>query len=154
MKCLGCSVPLEAERGYHIELHEPNIMPKMPSMIAFGKFVMTPMDGRLRLAGVVEFGGLVAGASEAPIDFLKRHIHLAIPDLKWTETTQWLGHRPAPSDSVPVIGEAPGVKGAYIGFGHQHVGLTGGARTGQLLAQLISSGKTDIDLTPYRADRF
>ena len=77
-----------------------------------------------------------------------------IPDLKWTDTKEWLGHRPAPIDSVPVIGETPTVKGAFVGFGHQHVGLTGGARTGQLLAQLIAGESITIDMAPYRVDRF
>ena len=154
MKKLGCSIPLEAERGYHIELYEPSAVPKYPSMIAEGKFVMTPMDGRLRFAGVVEFGGLVAGASKAPIEFLKSYIHRVIPDLQWTDTKEWLGHRPAPTDSVPIIGEVPGVGGAYVGFGHQHVGLTGGAITGQLLAGMIAGDPLDIDMEPYRANRF
>lgn len=154
MKKLNCTIPLESERGYHIELYNPSKLPRHPSMIASGKFVLTPMDGRLRLAGMVEFGGLVAGANTAPIEYLKRHIHQVIPDLEWTDVKEWLGHRPAPTDSVPVIGETPSVKGAYVGFGHQHVGLTGGARTGQLLAQLISGQTVDIDMTPYRVDRF
>jgi D-amino-acid dehydrogenase len=66
---LGLKVPLESERGYHIELWEPSVMPKAPGMIASGKFVATPMDGRLRLAGVVEFGGLHAPPSRPPVDF-------------------------------------------------------------------------------------
>ncbi len=154
MKKLGCSVPLEAERGYHIELYEPSAVPKYPTMIAEGKFVMTPMDGRLRFAGVVEFGGLVAGASKAPIDYLKSYINRVIPGLEWTETREWLGHRPAPTDSVPVIGKVPGLTGAYVGFGHQHVGLTGGAVTGKLLAGLITNQPSDVDMSPYRVDRF
>lgn len=154
MKKLNCTIPLESERGYHIELYDPSVMPKMPSMIAAGKFVMTPMDGRLRLAGMVEFGGLVAGANKTPIDYLKSYIHRVIPELQWTEMKEWLGHRPAPIDSVPVIGETPTVKGAFVGFGHQHVGLTGGARTGQLLAQLITGQPIDIDMAPYKVDRF
>ncbi|RMD94923.1 MAG: FAD-dependent oxidoreductase, partial [Alphaproteobacteria bacterium] len=49
---LGLRVPLESERGYHLELWEPSAMPRAPVMIAEGKFVATPMEGRLRLAGV------------------------------------------------------------------------------------------------------
>ncbi len=154
LKMVGRHVPLEAERGYHIELYEPSIVPRAPSMIASGKFVLTPMDGRLRVAGMVEFGGLVAGASQAPIELLKRQIHQVIPGLKWGETREWLGHRPAPIDSIPVIGHVPELKNLFVGFGHQHVGLTGGPRTGQLLAQLITQNKTDIDLAPYSIDRF
>jgi len=45
---LGVSVPLESERGYHVELWEPSHMPRAPVMIASGKFVAAPMAGRLR----------------------------------------------------------------------------------------------------------
>jgi D-amino-acid dehydrogenase len=42
---LGIDVPLESERGYHLELWEPNMMPRSPVMVASGKFVVTPMEG-------------------------------------------------------------------------------------------------------------
>ncbi|NNE89376.1 MAG: FAD-dependent oxidoreductase [Silicimonas sp.] len=153
-KKLGLNVPLESERGYHLELWEPSVMPRAPVMIAEGKFVATPMDGRLRLAGVVEFGGLDAPRSRAPFALLERNIRDAIPGLTWKETREWMGHRPSISDSIPLIGEAPGLKGAYLGFGHDHVGLTGGPKTGRLLAQLISKRNPNIDLAPYSPARF
>ena len=151
---LGLKVPLESERGYHIELWEPSAMPRVPAMVAAGKFVATPMDGRLRLAGVVEFGGLEAPASRAPVALLKSHVAKAFPGLTWKETTEWMGHRPAPSDSIPLIGPVPGVAGAFLAFGHHHIGLTGGPRTGQLLAQLIAGRRPNIDLAPYAPSRF
>ncbi|MCB1363257.1 MAG: FAD-dependent oxidoreductase [Rhodobacteraceae bacterium] len=151
---LGLKVPLESERGYHVELWEPTVMPRSPVMVVSGKFVVTPMDGRLRLAGVVEFGGLEAEASRAPFELLKRGIARALPGLGWRHATEWMGHRPAPSDSIPVIGEIPGLAGAYAGFGHHHVGLTGGPRTGRLLAQLISGRKPNVDLGAYSPARF
>jgi len=151
---LGLDVPLESERGYHVELWEPNIMPRSPVMFASGKFVATPMDGRLRLAGIVEFGGLDAPASRAPFDLLLRQIKAAIPGIAWKKETEWMGHRPAPADSIPLIGEVPGIKGAYLGFGHHHIGLTGGPKTGRILAQLISGKTPNLDLAPYAPSRF
>jgi D-amino-acid dehydrogenase len=151
---LGLRVPLESERGYHLELWEPNIMPKSPVMIAAGKFVATPMEGRLRLAGIVEFGGLDAQASSAPITLLRENIRAAIPGITWKEEKAWMGHRPAPADSIPLIGEVPGVKGAFLGFGHHHVGLTAGPRTALLLAQLVSGKTPNIDIAPYAPNRF
>lgn len=151
---LGLDVPLESERGYHVELWEPSAMPRSPVMVASGKFVATPMEGRLRLAGVVEFGGTEAPASTAPIDLLMRQIGAALPGLTWKERTEWMGHRPAPADSIPAIGPVPGVKGAYLGFGHHHIGLTSGPRTGRILAGLIGGTPTNMDLTPYSAQRF
>ena len=151
---LGVTVPLESERGYHLELWEPSAMPRSPVMITQGKFVATPMEGRLRLAGILEFGGLQAPASAAPFELLRRNLRAAFPGLRWEREVEWMGHRPAPSDSIPLIGPVPGFDGAWLGFGHHHVGLTGGPRTGQLLAQMVSGAKPNIDLTPYSPSRF
>lgn len=151
---LGLNIPLEAERGYHIELFEPTVMPAMPTMIAAGKFVMTPMQGRLRMAGMVEFAGLEAKANKKPLEFLRRYLAELMPDLSWTESNEWLGHRPAPSDSVPLIGELPHSKGVFVGFGHQHVGLSGGAKTGELLSQLICGEETGLNMEMYSPMRF
>ncbi len=153
-RSLGVNVPLESERGYHLELWEPNIMPRSPVMIASGKFVATPMEGRLRLAGIVEFGGVDAAPSRAPYALLERHIRRAIPGIAWKDKTEWMGHRPAPADSIPLIGEVSKVKNAYLGFGHHHVGLTGGPKTGRLLAQLIAGRQPNIELAPYAPSRF
>ncbi len=150
---LGLDVPLESERGYHLELWEPSVMPRAPVMIASGKFVAVPMEGRLRLAGIVELGGLDAAPSRAPLDLLKKNVQAALPGLSWTEEVEWMGHRPAPADSIPIIGEVPDIAGAYIGFGHHHVGLTGGPKTGRLLAQMISGRAPNIDMSVYAPSR-
>ena len=153
-KKLGLNVPLESERGYHIELWEPSFMPRSPVMVVSGKFVATPMEGRLRLAGVVDFGGLEAEPSRAPFDLLRRNAKAAFPGMTWASETEWMGHRPAPADSIPVIGELPNLKGAFTGFGHHHIGLTGGPKTGRLLSQLISGRQPNVDLSPYSPARF
>lgn len=153
-KTLGINVPLESERGYHIELWDPSFMPKAPVMVASGKFVLTPMEGRLRLAGVVEFGGLEAEPSRAPFDLLMKGALAALPGLKWARKEEWMGHRPAPADSIPVIGEAPALKGAFMGFGHHHIGLTAGPKTGRLLAQMITGKTPNQDVSVYSPERF
>ncbi len=151
---LGMRIPVESERGYHIDFWSPSVTPRSPVMIAGGKFVITPMEGRLRTAGTLEFGGLDAPPSREPFGLLERGLAAAIPGLSWSERTEWMGHRPAITDSIPVIGEIPGIKGAFAGFGHHHVGLTGGPKTGRLLAQMIAGRKPNIDLTPYSPARF
>lgn len=151
---LGISIPLEAESGYHLELWGANKMPRSPTLIPSGKFIATPMEGRLRVAGMVEFGGLENQASKAPFELLRENVKHAIPGLVWKEETHWMGHRPAPTDSIPIIDKVHGAPGVFLGFGHQHVGLTGGAKTGLLLSQLMSDQQPDIDMSPYTSDRF
>jgi D-amino-acid dehydrogenase len=146
---LGVKVPFESERGYHVEFINPSQMPKSPMMIASGKFVMTPMDGRLRAAGVIEFGGLEKGPSRAPFDMLRRQVAQLMPNLKYDDVVEWMGHRPAPADSLPVIGANDAHGKSYSAFGHQHVGLTGGPKTGRIIADLIDGKKPNIDLAPF-----
>lgn len=151
---LGVKVPMETERGYHIELVNPSVMPRSPMMLASGKFVVTPMEGRLRCAGIVEFGGLDLPAAKAPFELLKKQIHEAIPGLTYDRVDEWMGHRPALTDSIPVIGPINAVKGAYAAFGHHHIGLTGGPKTGRMIADMIANRNTNIDLAPYEVSRF
>ncbi len=153
MEKLGLKVPMEAERGYHILFKSPNITPRFPMMVAAGKFVATPMDQGLRCAGVVEFGGLDETPSKAPLALLRRTVAETFPQMQAAEEEEWLGFRPAPTDSLPLIGEL-GSSGVYTAFGHQHIGLTGGAKTGRMVASLISGQPMNLDMRPYQPDRF
>ena len=151
---LGLSVPMEAERGYHIEFVNPSLKPKAPVMVATGKYVMTPMDGRLRCAGIVEFGGLSDERSRAPLELLKRQTLELLPELEYDRIDEWMGFRPSTSDSLPLIGATPRCSNVWTGFGHQHIGLTAGPKTGRWLAQLINGQKPNVDLAAYSPLRF
>ncbi|QFT58019.1 D-amino acid dehydrogenase small subunit [Sulfitobacter sp. THAF37] len=153
MAKLGLKVPLESERGYHVVFEGATGGPRQPTMIASGKFVATPMEQGLRCAGILEFGGLEAGPSRAPLELLRRHAKRAFPGLKSSNEIEWLGHRPAPSDSLPLIGEI-GQSRVFTAFGHHHIGLTGGPKTGRLVAGLISGQPVNTDLAPYHPQRF
>jgi len=150
---LGINVPIEAERGYHIVFRNPNQMPNSPMMLAAGKFVAAPMDQGLRCAGVVEFGGMTETPSRAPLALLRKKVKEFFPNLTASEEDEWLGFRPAPSDSLPLIGEV-GQSGVYAAFGHHHIGLTGGPKTGRMVADMILGRTTNIDMRPYEPGRF
>ncbi len=153
-KKLGLNVPLETERGYHLEFVNPNIELKSPVMVSAGKFGMNSMNGRLRCAGIVELGGLDAPPSRAPFELLKRQVLTLFPELKYDEIREWMGHRPSTPDSLPLIGAFEDIPNVWAGFGHQHLGLTGGPKTGRWLAQLISGEKLNEDLSAYKPNRF
>jgi len=152
-KRLGATVPMETERGYHVELVDPSETLKAPVMITEGEFVAVPMEGRIRLGGVVEFGGLDAPPDERIFQYILGLGRAALPSVRYAETRRWMGHRPAPVDSIPLIGELPGAKGAYAAFGHHHLGLTAGPKTGRLVADLVAGRRPNLDMAPYRPDR-
>ncbi len=153
MRKLGLAVPLESERGYHIVYKDAVGGPKGPVMVASGKFVATPMAAGLRCAGVVEFGGLEGPPSRAPFDLMRRKVREAFPDLRAGAEVEWMGHRPAPADSLPLIGEV-GTTGIFAAFGHHHIGLTAGPKTGRLIAALMTGQTPGIDMAAYAPDRF
>lgn len=151
---LGSPVPLESERGYHVTLQAPGLMPRYPIMSSSGKFVATPMACGLRAAGLVEFGGLQAGPRLGMAQRLLTHVERLFPGVSTARYSQWLGHRPSLPDSLPVISRSPHFESVYFAFGHQHVGLTSGPKTGRLVADMVAGRAPVIDLDPFRIDRF
>ena len=145
---------LESERGYHIELHNPSAMPKAPMMVAAGKFVVTPMEGRIRCAGVVEFASTEAPAQDRPLDLVKRQIAALFPDLTYEHMSEWMGRRPATTDSLPLIGPATAIGNGHMAFGHQHIVLTAGPKTGRLIADMVSNQPNNADLSAFDPTRY
>ncbi|MGH7063877.1 MAG: NAD(P)/FAD-dependent oxidoreductase, partial [Stellaceae bacterium] len=105
---LGDKVPLETERGYHLMIRDPEVMPRIPTADADGKFVATAMDTGLRFAGTVELAGL-----KAPPDWRRARILLEqgrkmLPGLAADHAEDrlsvWMGHRPSLPDSLPALG--------------------------------------------------
>ena len=153
-KALGNTVPLDTERGYHVMLPAPEVELRVPMLISSLGFGITPMSDGLRLAGTVEFGGLTAAPNYARADALLTHARRLFPDLKDTGAERWMGHRPSMPDSLPVISRSSRFPRAFFAFGHGHLGLSLGAVTGRLVADLLQDRPTEIDATPFRADRF
>jgi len=151
---VGLRVPLESERGYHLMLHGPSHRPPHPVMLADRALVVTPMRAGLRVAGAVEFGGLDAPPSAAPLALIRRAVRRAWPHLTWEDETAWMGHRPTATDSLPVIGRVPGAPAVILASGGQHLGLTIGPRLGRIAADLAADRPSGLDLAPYAPDRF
>jgi D-amino-acid dehydrogenase len=151
---LGMRFPLEAERGYHLMLAQPAVMPRLPIVNRDFNFTTTPMENGLRFAGTAEFAGL-----EAPPDYRRAHALLTharrmLPGLTESAGTPWMGCRPSLPDALPVIDRSPRFGNVFLAFGHAHFGLTEAPTTGRLIADLVANRPPAIDPTPYRASRF
>ncbi len=57
-------------------------------------------------------------------------------------------------DSNPLVGPVPGVRGLYLAAGLSLNGFGGGGGIGLSLAELITTGASELDLHPYRPWRF
>lgn len=155
LRPLGIKVPLESQRGYHLRFAEGGVDLRRIVVLADRKVFITPMQNGLRVAGTVEFGGLKRPPSTARAGLLAGHAKAGLPDLNITSPAEWMGHRPCLPDSLPVIGEVPHQKDLWCAFGHGHLGLTGSAGTGRLLAQAMSGvASAQRTLSPFSISRF
>ncbi|AML50420.1 NAD(P)/FAD-dependent oxidoreductase [Falsihalocynthiibacter arcticus] len=151
---LGDRLPFETERGYHVMLPEADTGLRIQTISADRKFVASPMEAGLRLAGTVEFAGLKAPPNLKRADILVRQAQGMFKRFEQSTVTRWMGHRPGTPDSIPVIDTARRHPGVIYAFGHGHQGLIGGAVTGQLVADIATGAAPRIDLKPFRLGRF
>lgn len=149
----GDNVPLDTERGYHVEwdMIAPRLM--RPTCPTARGFYLCPMSGRLRVAGTVELGGLTAAPSQHRIEKLIEGARAFFPDLVAPDRT-WMGFRPSMPDSRPVIGPSRQGDDVIHAYGHGHIGLTLAPITAELVADVIAGREPARDLTPYRVNRF
>ena len=155
---LGDRVPLETERGYHLMIRDPEVMPRIPTADADGKFVATPMETGLRLAGTVELAGLAAPPEWRRARILLDQGRKMLPGLPASHPEErismWMGHRPSLPDSLPVLGPSRATPDVIYAFGHGHVGMTAAPMTGKVVAELVSGRPPSIDITPFSVGRF
>jgi len=149
---VGDRIPLDTERGYHIEFDLQDTLLNRPCCPVESAFYMTPMAGRLRVAGTVELGSIDDPANPKRFDYLERHVRRVL-GLTQPVSRKWLGFRPSLPDSLPVIGPSPNEPRLIYAFGHQHLGLTLAGATGELVADCIA-GKAPGWLDSFSVQRF
>ena len=125
-----------------------------------GGFIVTPMSGGVRSAGLVELGGTCAPPVKERFGQLEGYTKWLLKDEVATAlggrdaSRDWMGFRPTLPDALPVIGTSSKVPGVVYAFGHQHVGWTLGGITGRIVADLARGAEPEVDIAPFSARRF
>ena len=149
----GDKIPLDVERGYHVEYDMAEPVLNRPCCYAAGGFYMSPMSGRLRVVGTVELGGLSPKISQHRIEYLEKGARLFFPTLSNPSRT-WLGFRPSIPDSKPVISQSSKGNDIVYAFGHGHIGLTLAPITAEIVESILTNTKTPISISEFSATRF
>jgi D-amino-acid dehydrogenase len=152
---LGIKLPLAVKRGYHRHFRaQGNASLGRPVLDAENGYCFAPMEQGIRITTGAEFAA--RDAPPTPVQF-GRFMPAArelFPLGEPVEAQPWMGARPCFADSRPVIGRAPGLSGLWLAYGHGHWGLTLGAATGRLLAEMMTGATPFCDPAPYAAERF
>ncbi|WP_083500553.1 FAD-dependent oxidoreductase [Sphingomonas endophytica] len=143
-RCIGNS-------GYHIE-GDPGDWPADVPPVVFEdrSMIVTRFAHRLRAASIVEFA--TADMAPDPRKWARLRAHVAALGLSLREPLEpWMGARPTLPDYLPALGRRGAL--AYA-FGHQHLGLTLSATSGEALAALLHDAPLPFDLSPFDLARF
>jgi D-amino-acid dehydrogenase len=153
VKPFGVRPLLAAERGYHLMLRDPQISLRRPIGAGDDKFIVTPLNSGIRLAGTAEFADVDAPPDWRRSDILLRAAKTLFPEINGEQTaTRWMGPRPSTPDSLPLIGRTPKNANIICAFGHSHLGLTLGAVTAELVSDLV--GRRNQGNPGLKPDRF
>jgi D-amino-acid dehydrogenase len=149
----GLRAPLQAVRGYHIEIPGGAAYFDAPVAYLDERMVVTPMTGRLRATSYMEFADADAPADARKPARLRRQLR-ALGYPCELEGPSWLGSRPVLPDYLPGIGRAPGPAKLFYAIGHQHIGLTLAPITAELVADIVAQREPRIPVAAYDLQRF
>ncbi|RXN87839.1 FAD-dependent oxidoreductase [Achromobacter aloeverae] len=142
---LGLRVPLQTQRGYHLQLQPGQHAISRIVVLADRKVFLNPMDRGLRIAGTVEIDALDRPPNMRRANVLAEHARAGVGGIDATDARAWMGHRPCLPDSMPVIGAVPGAAGLWCAFGHGHLGVTESVNTGTWIADEINGRPGTVD---------
>lgn len=147
-------IPLIAERGYHVETAATDWPADLPPVVFEDRsMIVTRFRSGLRAASFVEFGRAASPPDAGKWQRLRAHI--AGLGLSFGgPVREWMGARPTLPDYLPAIGRSRKSPNLYYAFGHQHLGLTLAATTGEAMAALVTGTAAPIDLAPFDLQRF
>jgi D-amino-acid dehydrogenase len=154
-RALGYDLPLAVKRGYHMHYRAAGEAKLNTPMLDTERgYFLAPMRRGIRLTTGAEFA--LRDAIRTPVQ-LGRAEPIArdlFPLAERLDTEAWMGARPCTPDMLPVIGRAPRHENLFFAFGHAHHGLTLGAVTGRLVAEMITGETPFVDPAPYSPARF
>ncbi|NRA86249.1 MAG: FAD-binding oxidoreductase [Rhizobiales bacterium] len=151
---LGFDIPLDTERGYNVTIPNSPFKFNVGVIAKDAQIAISSLDDGLRVGGGVEFAGIDAKPNYERIDVMLKLAKELFPSIPTDRGERWMGCRPSMADDLPVIGQHPRDRRISFAFGHGHLGMTMAAVTAKHISNMIVDGKTDIDLTPFRVDRF
>jgi len=151
LKKLKLSVPLAAERGYHLTL--PGAKGKLRHILSSSDrhVVLSPLDSGLRIVGFGEYANLATQPVNKRYAQLRHHLGKIITDVDTEDPgiETWMGIRPTLPDSLPVIDLHPYHPQIGMAFGHHHLGVTQAAVSAKMLTALMKEGKSSKVWAPF-----
>jgi len=151
----GLRAPLQAVRGYHIEIPAGTVLFRRAVVYLDERVVVTPMSGRVRATSYMEFAD-----ADAPADARKparpapatTRARLCLRTRR--PTAGWARDPVLPGLTCRGLAAPAGPSKLFYAIGHQHIGLTLAPITAELIADIVAMRAPRIPIAAYDLQRF
>ncbi len=152
----GMNLSLMPGRGYSVTLEDSPFTFNYPAVLQEGRVAITPMDGnKIRFGGTMEITSTKTPPRFKRVEGILNAVERFVPQFKIPVPAAdklWYGYRPCSPDGLPYIGRVN--SNTIVATGHAMIGLSLGAGTGKLVAELANQQPSSVDLKPYDPERF
>ena len=153
---LDLPLPVRPLKGQIVHLEPSEPPPPGGFSDMHGHYVVTRPTGLVHAGTTEEEEGFDAEPTEAARDYILETLGQytsRLGAMRVVDQTACL--RPVSGDGLPLIGAAPGRRGAYLATGHGRKGIVLSLATAEALVELLTEGRsTRVDLAPYDPARF
>lgn len=158
-KMVGVELPiLPYRRQIFVTAPFEELPERIPMVIDFAPSFYFRREGPGILMGMSDKEEPSSFNTNVDWDFLTRVVEKAVyraPALERAGFMDgWGGLYAITPDDNPILGPIPGVEGLICAAGFSGHGLMQSPAVGRLIAELITSGETFVDLKPFRFERF
>ena len=167
----GLEIPIKPRRGQIIVT--ASIAPLIRHCLISAQYVAVKFRPELAATGGMGFsleqadsGNVLIGSTREFVGFDRRstfegirtiasRIAPVIPALQRVPVIRTFGGlRPYTPDGLPILGRVEGLHGFIMAAGHEGDGIALSPITGELIADLIATGRTQFPLEDFRLERF
>jgi D-amino-acid dehydrogenase len=145
-------------RGYSVTLEDSPFKVNYPAVLLEGRAAITPMDGnKIRFGGTMEITSHKTPPRMNRVQGILDAVKRFYPDFDVplpAKENIWYGYRPCSADGLPYMGRIKKYKNVTVATGHSMLGLSLGAGTGKLIAEIVNNQPTSMDVKPFSVERF
>jgi D-amino-acid dehydrogenase len=152
-KQLGVALPIRPGKGYSVDYRPAPLGLRTSLTLEDAHVAVTPLNGVLRIAGTMEFGGFDEKMNETRIGALER---VAVENFRnWDPAAprepSWAGLRPMTPDGLPIVGPIAVGSNVLVASGHAMLGLTMAPTTARVIRGLVAGTEPeDPETSPAR----
>ena len=147
------SLPIEPVRGQLVATDWPEGVP--PVVLYHGHGYLLPRGSEAILGSTMERAGYDARTTALGVTDIREAATRLCPAIGPLPTRRvWAGLRPMTPDGRPILGADPDLAGLWYATGHGRNGILLAAITGEILGDLLATGRTDIDISHLSVTRF